>query len=262
MLIYFPYMHAELVPFPLVDNALFLDPGVEPKPISQHYYRPQHLPVSSSQGAAMLNDFLAFGAQFKSSSEMAFWGAQSPEEYFNESTLTIKNELTARLHGESLTPEEVDNKPNAHFILMLAWSLEKNVLASRVLEHALHVCWDDMEEGLGVGSEDERLISLGRTVSDTMAPQGSTALPWQRILESLPPFLPDGAVLLVGAHEPWVAVWEEIGITFVENKENPELPAGSRVAQDHAWRFSGRSRCPKSMPWADIILSVAILPQD
>jgi hypothetical protein len=259
MLIYFPYMHEELLPFAPLDHVVFLDPGLEDASPSDAYYRPESLPVSPKQGAALLNDCLRFGEQFKDPSEMAFFGAQTPEEYFKESTLTIKNELRARLNGEVESSQQHDNVPNAQFTLMLAWSLEKGLVESRELEQGVRDSWDMLGQNLGVENADEREAVLGRTVGETSAPAVTPSLPWQRVMESMPPFLPEDAVLVVEEHAPCVGLWEDVGVVFEEAPKDLGLPEASRVCRAAPWLLAGRKHCPESMPWAEREIVVAVV---
>ena len=258
-MIYFPYMHPELLPFAPLPNGKFFDPGLEDAAPSNLYFRPDTLPVSPRQGRALLEDCLRFGAQFKDPSEMAFFGAHTPEEYFKESTLTIKNELEARLKGTSDAPKESDKIPNAQFTLMLAWSLEKSFLESRAIEQNVRASWNKLGQGLGVDEAEEREAVLGKTMGDTAAPVVDSVLPWQRVMEALPPFLPDNAILLVGMDEPCVGVWEDLGISFEEVSSDFDLPQASRIVCANAWKLAGRKRCPESMPWAEQDVCVAVL---
>ncbi|WP_147821586.1 hypothetical protein [Salidesulfovibrio onnuriiensis] len=259
MLIHFPFMHVELLPVEPVAGALFFDPGLSGGEVGEGYFRPDGLPVSATQGQALIRDCMAFGRQFKDSSEMAFFGVNSPEEYFSESTSAIKGELMMRLKDEA--PVEASPEvANAQFTLMLAWHLEESIIETRGLEKGVRASWDKFGRTLGMeeGGEDEQELALGKVMSGT-APAGSgKAFPWQRVMEALAAFLPGDAVLVTESGEAY-DVWQESGIEFTPAPGELGLPQGSLVAEAPAWKLAGRKRLPEKLPWTDRPVKVAVL---
>ena len=117
--------------------------------------------------------------------------------------------------------------------------------------------WDSMDQSLGVDEDDrlnERVTSLGNAMSHTGgASDGQEIpLPWQRVVEALPAFVPEDTVLVCTDPEIF-GVWEEYGIEFKEDEE------GCFVATLPAWKFGCRRSEPKNMPMALRELTVAIL---
>lgn len=258
MLIHFPCMHPELIPAELTDKAVFLDPGFGDEGNADFYFRPDSLPLDAARGRALIEDCMRFGAQFKDSSEMAFFGAFTPEDYYEESTSTIKHELMTRLSGE--TKEEGGAEiANAQFTLMLAWHLEEGLMESRGLEQGIRDSWKKFDNSLGMDEAEAATegMALGKVLGETASPAVMTTLPWQRVMEAMSAFVPDAAVLLnldAGAR----AVWEELGIEFVSPAGDSDLPENILTASAPAWKFAGRKRQPEKLPWTSRKVTVGI----
>lgn len=257
MLIYFPSMHVELLSSEPVPGAFFFDPGLRDEQ-TEGYFRPDALPVTPAQGQALIRDCMSFGEQFKSSSEMAFFGAHTPDEYFNESAATIKNELLMRLKGEDSAAPEV-GAANAQFTLMLAWHLEDGLIETRGLEKGVRASWDKFGESLGMDEgEDEQGLALGKVVSSTTPGSGTIAFPWQRVMEALPAFLPEDAVLVTGLADAF-ETWQEHGIEFSPAPDALNLPEGTMLGKAPAWKLAGRKNQPEQSPWTAREVRVAVV---
>jgi hypothetical protein len=83
-------------------------------------------------------------------------------------------------------------------------------------------------------------------------------LPWERIIEALPLFIPEDTVLVCSDPEI-IAAWEDREVDFSPADPKLGLPEGARVATMPAWRFAGRRKPPESLPAAVGQLSVAII---
>ncbi len=259
MLIYFPAMHVELLPVEPVEGALFFDPGLADQKPVKGYFRPEGLPVGAAQGQALIRDCMNFGRQFKDSSEMAFFGIHTPDEYFEESTSSIKGELMMRLKGETKAGERPD-VANAQFTLMLAWHLEESLIEAKGLEKGVRASWEKFGETLGMeeGDDDDRGMALSKVMSSAAPGSDSAVFPWQRVMEALPAFLPSDAVLVTGAGDAY-DVWQEYGIEFFSVPDELNLPAGAIMAEAPAWKLAGRKALPEKLPWAAKRVKVAVV---
>ena len=97
MILFFPGMHAELLPPELAafQGRLF-DPGLGESP-APGYFRPEGLPLHPPKARAILDDCLCFGEQFRNPAEMAWFGVDQALKERGESASTIRTELAQRL---------------------------------------------------------------------------------------------------------------------------------------------------------------------
>lgn len=254
MLINFPAMHSELIAKTCSADAQLFDPGLAEG--DEGRFRPEDLPIEQKMASALLRDSISFGEQFKDPAEMAFFGAHTPEDYFAESTGTIKNQLLASIGATASPKGKVDPeapKRRAQFILLLAWATEERIVESLGLEQGVQASWGRMSEALGIDDED-RGSEIGRIVSSTNAasPKG-LRISWPRVLEGMTAFLPEDGRLLCSDSEI-IEAWEDAGFDFSPAGE--DCPEGARTISAPAWRLAGRSRCPEELPFTDRTVTV------
>jgi hypothetical protein len=259
MLLAFPYMHPELWSGDDLDGLTFFDPGLAPEP-DPHAFRPEGLPLDPKTAGALINDCINFGEQFKDPGEMAYFGAVTADDFYEGSSMSIQAQLSRQFddgQGSKQEREAREAASKAQFVLLLAWAFEERILELAGLEAGIRDGWDAMDRTIGVDEEDslgERETALGETISHT----GGTSdgqeiqLPWQRVIEALPAFVPEDTVLVCAEPEIF-EVWEEFGIAFEEGED------GLSRATAPAWKFGCRRREPQGMPAALKRLTVAIL---
>ena len=267
MLLSFPFMHPALFENAPVSGLRFFDPGLGDE--SEAMFRPEGLPVERKVLESFMRDCLSFGQQFKNSAEMAFFGTSSSEEYFSSSKVGLEAEIVRALTGAAQDKdEESEGRVKAHFTLVLAWSLEERLMELAELEQGVRQSWQQLDKTVGMDDEDRRdenLLNIDLTVSHTGGTPGIAdgpypRLPWPRILEALPMFLPQGAVLV--CLDPEIrAQWEDRGVAFSPAPEESGLPAGSLMATEVAWKLAGRTSAPAGLPGALHDVSVALLPK-
>ena len=259
MLLAFPYMHPELWSGDDLDGLTFFDPGLTDE-ADHHAFRPEGLPLDPKTARSLIKDCINFGEQFKDPSEMAYFGALTSDDFYEGSSMSIQAQLTRQFddgQGSKAEREERDARSKAQFVLLLAWSFEERILELVGLEEGIKDHWDSMDRTIGVDEEDSlggRETALGETLSHTGgASDGQEIqLPWQRVIEALPAFIPGDAELVCADPEIF-EVWEEFGIAFEEGED------GLLRATAPAWRFGCRRSEPKGMPAALKELTVAIL---
>jgi len=259
MLLAFPYMHPELWSGADLDGLTFFDPGLTDEP-APHAYRPEGLPLDPKTAGALINDCINFGEQFKDPAEMAYFGAVTAADFYEGSSMSIQAQLSRQFddgRGAKQEREAREAASKAQFVLLLAWAFEVRILELAGLEEGIRNGWKDMDRTIGVGDEDslgERETALSETLSHT----GGTSdgqevrLPWQRVIEALPAFVPEDTVLVCADPEIF-EVWEEFGIDFEQGED------GLMRATAPAWKFGCRRREPQGMPAALKGLTVAIL---
>lgn len=265
MLLSFPYMHPELFPAGLAEKVRFFDPGMA-EDSSDEMFRPEGLPMDKKIAKALINDCINFGEQFKDPSEMAYFGAVTADDFYEGSSMSIRAQLTRQFddgQGTKLEREKKETASRAQFILLLAWTFEERMIELQSIEKGVKDSWKSMDKTLGVDEEDrldERVLDLGNRESHTggVSDEQTIPLPWKRIIEALPAFVPQETVLLCTDQEI-IASWDDMEIEFVPADGGAGLPEGAQTATLPAWKFAGRRKEPADQPQAHAEMTVAIV---
>jgi len=259
MLLSFPNLHPELWAARPLDGLRFFDPGLTEKAV-EGGYRPGDLPLDAKAATALINDCINFGEQFKDPSEMAYFGAHTADDFYEGSPNSIRAQLERQFadgQGGKEERERQEARSKAQFILLLAWFLEERLMELDNLEKGVRNSWKAMDRTIGVDDDDrldERVVGLGSAQSHTggVSDGQSIPLPWKRVIEALPAFIPEDSVL-VCADNDIIEAWEEQGIEFVNGKH------GLMTATLPAWKFACRRSAPGDMPPALREVTVAII---
>ncbi|BDQ36037.1 hypothetical protein SYK_03970 [Pseudodesulfovibrio nedwellii] len=259
MLLSFPNLHPELWTNGPLKGLKFLDPGLNEASFDQAF-RPEDLPLDHNTATALINDCINFGEQFKDPSEMAYFGAVTTDDFYEGSSMSIQAQLTRQFddgQGSKQEREEKEARSKAQFILLLAWFFEERMIELSGLEKGIKARWKSMDTTLGVDDEDrinERVVDLGNAQSHTggVSDGQTIPLPWQRVVEALPAFIPEDTTLVCSNSEI-IDAWEELDIEFSENED------GMLTATLPAWKFAGRRRAPEGTPTALKSVTVGIL---
>lgn len=266
MLLSFPYMHSELFSGDPVPGIRFFDPGLSEE-VGENGYRPEALPMDRKTATALINDCINFGEQFKDPSEMAYFGVMSADDFYEGSPNSIRAQLTRQFddgQGSKQERERKEAESRAQFILLLAWFFEERMIELASLEKGVKNSWKTMvDDTLGMDDEDrlnERLVDLGKAESHTGgASDGqSVPLPWQRIIEALPAFVPEDCVY-VCTNKDIIDTWDDLEIPFAPYSGDEALPEGTMAVTLPAWKFAGRRKAPGDMPQALKDVTVAII---
>ncbi len=265
MLLSFPYMHPELFPADAVSEIRFFDPGMQDEP-GENVFRPDALPMDKKTATALINDCINFGEQFKDPSEMAYYGAMTTDEFYEGSSMSIQAQLSQRFadtQGGKEERELNEAASRAQFILLLAWTFEEKMMEVQGLEKGVKNSWKSMDETLGVDDEDrmnERIVDLSNAESHTggKSDEQTIPLPWQRIIEALPAFVPQDTVLVCTDNDI-IATWNDLEIKFSAADAKLGLPEGAQTARLPVWQFAGRRKEPTGLPLALKQLTVAII---
>ncbi len=264
MLLSFPYMHPELAES-TVSGLKFFDPGMAAE-AGENAFRPESLPMDTNMANALINDCINFGEQFKDPSEMAYFGAVTADDFYEGSSMSIRSQLARQFDDGQGSKQERESKEaasRAQFILLLAWFFEEKMMELNSIETGVKDTWKSMDESLGVDDEDrlnERVVDLSNAESHTGGKSDgqSIRLPWQRILEALPAFIPEDTILIC-SNDEILEAWDELDISFASADEKAGLPAGAQTAVLPAWQFAGRRKQPENMPLALKELTIAIV---
>ena len=198
----------------------FFDPGLAAEPF-EGGFRPDGLPLDPKTATALINDCINFGQQFKDPAEMAWFGAQTADDFYEGSSMSIQAQLTRQfsdIQGAEEEREQNEARSKAQFILLLAWFLEERMMEVAGLEQGVKDSWKSMDQTLGVEDDDRldgRVVTLGTAESHTGGASDGQAVPfpWKRVAEALPGFIPADSIL-VCADPEIIAAWEERDIAF------------------------------------------------
>jgi len=262
MLLSFPHMHPALFTAD-VEGVRFFDPGMAGEG-DERFFRPDSLPMDQRTAKSLINDCINFGEQFKDPSEMAYFGAISADDFYEGSTMSIQAQLARQFDDGKGSKEERERKEaasRAQFILLLAWFFEEKMIELASIEDGVKQSWKSMDQTIGVDDEDrldERVLDLGNRESHTggVSDEQNIKLPWARIIEALPAFVPQDTVYVCTDKEI-IDAWDDMDITFAPAGEG--MPKGAEVAVMPAWQFAGRRREPANMPLAKTEITVAII---
>lgn len=266
MLVFFPTMHAELLPGGAPSGVLLLDPGYEDAG-PEGGLRPSGLPLDPATARALVRDSVRFGEQFQAPGDLAAYGlTEALKEAGEGSASSIQAELARRMSGLPGAPQGDPVPAQAQMTLLLAWFYEERFLEMQRLEQGLAASWEAFGRGLGLEPEEEGTgeAELDRALTGLTAPVvGRPQYPWRVLLEAAAFFLPEGALLITSEAEP-ASAWAEAGLAASRDAAaHPALaglPAGTRVVSAPVWKLSGRRREPAGRPDLLRRLDAAVLP--
>lgn len=261
MFVFFPSMHAALLPQDLPQGARLLDPGYLDEPAPEAF-RPEGLPLDPLTARNLVRDSLHFGEQFKGPGDLAAYGLQEALAEKRESAASIQAELVRRVSGAA-APNADPAPAQAQMALLLAWFYEERYLEMAGIEEDLAASWQRFGQSLGLvpdeGLESEELDQAMTGLSTPVLgrPEYSLGV----LLEAAATLLPTDAVLLT-ADAGLADGWREAGISPVPAADAglSGLPAGSVAYTAPVWRLSGRHKAPAERPALLRERTVAVLP--
>ncbi len=280
--LYIPRLHPELAHFVLPAGVLFFDPGTTQE-VRADMFRPQELPLDPGQARRTLNGLLQFGAQAQQPGDLAWMGVVEPEGIQSRAATALRGEFGdldrfaqatssskasfPKASSVPVTPLPEDAlaqaKLKAQTILLLAWSLEEQLLEIEGVSARYREASAKFSESLGAESAEEGGVFLTSRTSDGFLKSSATpVLPWRAVLESVLVFLPSGTRLLCSdkdIHETWC----EMGIGF-EAAEDGSIEitgemSGALTAVAPGWRLLGLSGPRPGAPWLETEYRVLFL---
>jgi hypothetical protein len=196
MVVHFPWLHPKLGRAPLPDGVVFFDPGVD-LPAELPRWRPSGLPCSPDEIRAMLRSYTEFGERFPHASDMKTYQAVGLENFFTDTTMDIKSQLTGA--DSPKEPSTDDLRRQAQLVLAMALYREEQFVAMREQQGRFEVARDGFAAVLGL--DDEESFAQTGVPDEALFPGAGVELPWRNLLPFLLLFLPRGARLFVSDEE-------------------------------------------------------------
>ncbi|NDY55906.1 hypothetical protein G3N56_04005 [Desulfovibrio sulfodismutans] len=200
--VYFPCMHAGLLPTRLAGVAAFFDPGLATaSPESgESLYRPADLPLDQAALMAAIGQYEALEREVKNPRELDAFFSTRFEEVFPESSRGIEDALRDRM-APGRPKASRAGAVKAQLGLCLAWRMEEKILELSGLGGGVDRSMREFAENLGLSDEDADelppglLDGTGLTDKKTLA--GEFSGPWRPLLDAMLRFLPGHAALVV-----------------------------------------------------------------
>lgn len=192
VVIHFPWLHPKLGCGVLPDGVAFFDPGM-PLSTDSSRWSPPDLPLSVSEVRSHLRSYLDFAEQFPKASDMKAYQAIGLDNFFTDTTMDIRSQLTGGAAPSDHSPE--DERRQAQLVLALALLREEQFVAMREQESRFESAREDFAQVLGL-DDDETFADMG--VSDeAIFPRASAELPWRNLLGPLLRLVPEDAAVFV-----------------------------------------------------------------
>lgn len=189
-LVFFPCMHAEFVPESFRNTARFLNPGINRE--QPGTFTPEGYILDPKQAGLSLNQFYGFGEQFTNPKDMEYYAVKGFEDFYSETTMAIKSELTGG--GRTEEDKQKEKCLQMQLMLLLGFALEERILDMARLEEKTAQVRKKFEHSLGLEDEDREFDLFPR--SD---PAGylNQSMKWERLFPSFAYFLPPEMPLLL-----------------------------------------------------------------
>jgi len=214
MVLHFPWLHPKLGHGPLPEGVVFFDPGVDLITDSPRW-RSEDLPCSAAEIRALIRSFMEFGERFPRSSDMKAYQAAGLDNFYTDTTMDIKSQLT----GRRVEPEVADPRRQAQILLAMALSREGQFVEMHEQEARLEAARSGFAEALGL--DDEEDFADVSVTDEALFPRACVDLPWKGLLSSLLLFLPAGAKLFV-SDEDVVRELVSLDLAFTPCAQNPD----------------------------------------
>lgn len=234
MVVHFPWLHPKLGRGPLPEGAVFFDPGVD-LATDQPRWRSADLPCPPAEVRAMLASFMEFGQRFSRPSDMQAYQAAGLDNFFTDTTMDIKSQLTAmEAPGEA---DPGDLRRQAQLLLAMALYREEQFVAMREQEGRFEKAREGFADVLGLDDE-ESFAQIG-VPDESFFPRANVELPWKDLLPALLLFLPVGTRLFV-SDEDVARELASLGLHFSACADCPGELHCCRLDSEAVERICGR----------------------
>ncbi len=217
--LFFPCLHPELVPGTLPRAVKFLDPGLKVSANKAHSWRPQGFPLQEREALRYVHESLAFGEQFRSSQELAYFTGRRLDDFYAHTSQSIRWQFKRRQASSEAGPEQMPPALQAQMMLLMVWTLEEKLIEYTKLNERVQDMDQAIRMNLGVeDSEEESVFFLHdeRTgMKHDEQPHWSKILPWFLF------WMEDGDGLFVLDREI-IAQWKEKGLSFTPHRSGNE----------------------------------------
>lgn len=192
-LVFFPYMHPEFIPDRIRGKAVLLNPGTGQGLADT--YTPEGYLLDPDGALRRLHEFYAFGEQFSNPRDMEYYAVQGFEDFYSETTMAIKSELTGG--GPSAEDEARQQCLQMQHMLILGFALEERILDMGKFGAEALKARKKFEDSLGLDDEDRDFESFADL---DMSARMHGIMHWQRLFSPFAYFLSQSKA---------VVVWEE-----------------------------------------------------
>lgn len=234
MVVHFPWLHPKLGRGPLPDGVVFLDPGVD-MVTDQPRWRSADLPLAPSEVRSMLRSYMEFGERFPKSSDMQAYQAAGLDNFFTDTTMDIKSQLTGMEAPRE--PSLTDLRRQAQLLLAMALYREEQFVAIGEQEGRFEAARDGFAAVLGL--DDEESFTLPGVSDEALFPRACVELPWKNLLPSLLLFLPPGKRLFI-SDDDVVRELVSMDLDFSPCADMPETLVCCALDAEAAERVCGR----------------------
>jgi hypothetical protein len=192
MVVHFPWLHPKLGQGPLPDGVVFFDPGVD-MATDRPRWRSAELPCPPAEVRSMLRSYMEFGERFPRSSDMQAYQAAGLDNFYTDTTMDIKSQLTGMDAPKEPSPS--DMRRQAQLLLAMALYREEQFVAIGEQEGRFEAARDGFAAVLGL--DDEESFTQPGVSDEALFPRACVELPWKNLLPSLLLFLPLGTRLFI-----------------------------------------------------------------
>ncbi|MDQ7830367.1 MAG: hypothetical protein RDU30_01415 [Desulfovibrionaceae bacterium] len=267
--VYFPCMHAGLLPTRLAGAAAFFDPGLaaaDPES-GDAPYRPADLPLDQAALMAAIRQYEALEREVKNPRELDAFFSTRFEDSFPESSRGIEDALRDRMTPGRPKASRA-GAVKAQLGLCLAWRMEEKILELSGLGGGVDRSMREFAENLGLSDEDADELPPGLLegtgLTDTNTLIGEFRGPWRPLLDAMLRFLPTDMALVV-TDARVAEAYAEAGLWAAGD---PPSGAGAFVPEACAdlfatlvlpgWRLLLGNRPRPESPWLDVPRTVLV----
>jgi len=188
--VFFPYMHSILIPSSLQGLGQTLNPGLSTD--KEGLFTPKDYPLDPRQASRHLADFYRFGEQFNTPRDMGYYTVNGLEDFYSESTMAIKSELT----GGTPSKEDAqkDRALKMQSMLLLGYALEERLLDIEQFGVEIDDAWKKFEKNLGLNAEDKQFVFPNDPDSLNFL---SAKVEWKKLIAPFAYFMESGQKLLI-----------------------------------------------------------------
>ncbi|MFO8032888.1 MAG: hypothetical protein R6U22_10115 [Desulfohalobiaceae bacterium] len=174
-LIYFPWMHTELLPGLPGAQVCLLDPGLDQGGAGQGapgFWQPAGLPLQGERAQAYLQQVRSLALQYRDPKELTLQAWDGKPPLFAQTSAALASEFRQRLDPEQEGKSEAtqDYALQAQMVLLLAWDLEEQTLEQGRLEQNLEDKWQSLQDMLGADEEQPDYFPSGGLFRKGTAP--------------------------------------------------------------------------------------------
>ena len=152
--IFFPYMHPILIPQSLQNLGQILNPGLSTG--KEGLFTPNNYLLDPEQASRHLAGFYRFGEQFNTPRDMGYYAVKGIDDFYSESTMAIKSELTGGAPNKK--DAQKDKTLKMQSMLLLGYALEERLLDIDQSGVEIDDVWEKFEKNLGLNGQDKQFV--------------------------------------------------------------------------------------------------------